>query len=67
MLRESAYRAAAGTDESPADTPTGSPVDQPDPMDPVERIKIDLIRESRRFPVFLEAIAGALDDDAFDP
>lgn len=50
-LRESASRAA----------------DQSDRMDPVERIKIGLIRAALRFPVFLEAIAGALEDDAVDP
>jgi hypothetical protein len=33
----------------------------------VERIKIGLIREALRFPVFLDAIAGVLGDDALDP
>jgi hypothetical protein len=66
-LRESASRAAAGTDQGPAATPVGSPPDQLDWLDPVERIKIGLIREALRFPLFLEAIAGVLGDDALDP
>jgi hypothetical protein len=66
-LRENASRAAAVTVQRPADPPAESPADQPDRMDPVERIKIGLIREALRFPGFLEAIAGVLGDDALDP
>ncbi len=66
-LRESVSRAAGGADQGPADAPAESRADQPDRLDPVERIKIGLIREALRFPVFLEAIAGVLGDDALDP
>jgi hypothetical protein len=66
-LRESVSCAAGGADQGPADAPAESRADQPDRLDPVERIKIGLIREALRFPVFLEAIAGVLGDDALDP
>jgi hypothetical protein len=66
-LHESGSHATVGTAQGPANMPAESPADQPDWPDLVERIKIGLIREALRFPVFLEAIAGVLGDDALDP
>jgi hypothetical protein len=66
-LCESGSHATAGTAQGPADAPAESPSDQPDRLDPVERIKINLIREALRYPSFLEAIARAIGDDALDP
>ena len=58
VLREPVAGPADAADRDPA--PAGR-------LDAVERIKIVLLREALRFPVFLGAIAGAIADDALDP
>jgi hypothetical protein len=59
VLLESASREAAGMD--------GGSTEPPDRLDPVERIKVGLLREALQVPAFLEEIAGAIGDDALDP
>jgi hypothetical protein len=66
-IRESTARTVGGTDQGKADIAAGSDSDLPDWLDPVDRIKVGLIGEALRFPVFLEAIDGVLCDDAIDP
>ena len=61
--RRGVLRASAA---SPADVTDRDPT-LSDRLDAVERIKVVLLREALRFPVFLGAIAGVIGDDALDP